>query len=188
MAVTGTWGAKLLSLNSVLWTALEDLSRIHYSGEIPVGYTFLATKRAAETRHIPLPPDGFGSESDHLEILSNIRLFLMGEDGDKTKLPPLYTRPGDVDAVEIVLWKLHKRSRPHRNAGGNTFRVYSLSKLFHELRNASLDIPSAVILRPNFLAEDELINAALEFTEGISCDFHEKAEAARRCNLSHVKR
>jgi hypothetical protein len=46
-------------------------------GEIPVSYTFPAAKCATETHLIPLPPDGFGSESDHLEILSNVRLFLM---------------------------------------------------------------------------------------------------------------
>jgi hypothetical protein len=56
-------------------------------GEIPVGYVFLATKRTTETRIIVFPPDGFGSEPDHLEILNNFRLFLMGEDGDETKLP-----------------------------------------------------------------------------------------------------
>jgi hypothetical protein len=55
------------------------------SCEIPVGYIFLATKRATETHLIPLPPDGFGSESDHLEIFNNIRLFVMGEDADETK-------------------------------------------------------------------------------------------------------
>jgi hypothetical protein len=58
-------------------------------GEIPVGYAFLPTKRATETHLIPLPPVGFGIESDHQEIF-HVRLFLMGEDGDETKLPPLY--------------------------------------------------------------------------------------------------
>jgi hypothetical protein len=157
-------------------------------GQIPVGYAFLATKRAAKAHLIPLPPDGFGSESDHLEILSNIRLFLMGEDGDKTKLPPLYTRPGDIDAVESIVWQLHKRSRPHRNIGRDSFHVHSVSKLFHELRNASLGIPSVVILHPNFFDQDELINDTLEFTEGISCDFHEEADAVRYCSLSYVQR
>jgi hypothetical protein len=44
------------------------------------------------------------------------------------------------------------------NAGRDSFRVYSVCKLFHELWIASMDVPSAVILPPNFLAEDELIN------------------------------
>jgi hypothetical protein len=157
-------------------------------GDIPLGYAFVATKRAKKTHLIPLAPDGFGSESDHPEILSNIKSFLLGADGDETQLPPLYTGPGDINAVESVLWQLHKRSHPRRNKERNLFRVYSVSKLFHELRNAALGIPSAVILHPNFLAEHELIHDALEFTEGISCDFHEKADAMQHCSLSYVQR
>jgi protein maelstrom len=126
--------------------------------------------------------------SDHLEILTNIRLFLTGEDGDETKLPPLYTRPGDIEAVESVLWQLHERTGPYMNAGRDSFRVYSVCKLFHELRNANVGVPSAIILPPNFLAEDELIKDALEFTEGISCDFHEELEATRHCSVSCVQR
>jgi hypothetical protein len=68
------------------------------------------------------------------------------------------------------------------------FCVYSVSKLLHELRNASLGISSAVILHPNFLAEHELINDALEFIEGISCEFHEKVDSMLHCSLSYVQR
>ncbi|XP_023720650.1 protein maelstrom homolog [Cryptotermes secundus] len=157
-------------------------------GEIPVGYAYLATKRATKTHVIPLPPDAFGSVSDQLEILNKIRLFVIGEDRDKTKLPPLYTRPRDINAVKSVLWQLNESVGPHMNSWRDRFRVYSVCKLFHELRNGTLGIPSEVILQPNFLAEDELINDSLEFTEGISCDFHEEADAMRHCSLSYVQR
>jgi hypothetical protein len=112
----------------------------------------------------------------------------MGEDGDETKLPPLYTRPGDIDAVESVLRQLHERPGPHTNAGRDMFRVYSVCKLFHELRNASMSVPSTVILSHNFLAEHELHSAALQFTEGISRDFREELEAVRHCSLAHAQR
>jgi hypothetical protein len=98
----------------------------------------------------------------------------MWEDGDETELPPLYTRPGDIDAVESVLRQLYERPSPYTNAGRDSFRVYSVCKLFHELRNASMSVPSAVILPPNFLAEHELNNVAIKCTEGISCDFREE--------------
>jgi hypothetical protein len=39
-----------------------------------------------------------------------------------------------------------------------------------------MGFPSEVILPPNFLEEHVLINQGLEFTEGISCDFHEELE------------
>jgi hypothetical protein len=51
-----------------------------------------------------------------------------------------------------------------------------------------MGVPSEVILPPNFLPEHKLINDTLEFTEGISCDFHEELEAMRYCSLSRVQR
>jgi hypothetical protein len=51
-------------------------------GNIPLAYAFQATKRARKTYRIPLPPDGFGSESYHPEILSNMNSVLVGADGE----------------------------------------------------------------------------------------------------------
>jgi hypothetical protein len=115
-----------------------------------------------------LPPDGFGSESDHLEIF-NITLFVIGEDREETKFPPLYTRPGDIDAAESVSWQLYESAGPYMNAGRDSFRVYSVDS---RAPNSGKGVPSAVIMNPIFLAEDELIDDALEFTEGISRGFH----------------
>jgi hypothetical protein len=74
---------------------VDGIRKIYHAfinpGDIPLGYAFIATKHAKETDLISLPPDGFGSDSDKLEILRNIKLFLMGEKGDETVLPPLYT-------------------------------------------------------------------------------------------------
>ncbi|XP_033611708.1 protein maelstrom homolog [Cryptotermes secundus] len=154
-------------------------------GDIPLGYASQAFKHATETHPIPLPPDGFGSESHHQEILSNIRFFLMGEDGEETNLPPLYTSPGDIEAVESVLCLLNERPGQQMNAGRDNIRVYSVCKLFHELRNASMGVPSDVILSPNFLDERELIKKDLKYAEGISRDFHE-LQTMRHCSLWHL--
>jgi hypothetical protein len=83
-------------------------------GEIPVGYAFLATKHATETHLIPLLPDGFGSESEHL-------------DGEETKTPPLYTRPGGIDAAESIWRQLHESPGPYMNAGRDSFRYFTSS-------------------------------------------------------------
>jgi hypothetical protein len=88
--------------------------------------------------------------------------------GDETKLPPLYTRPGDIDTVESILQQMHESAGLYTNAGRDMLHVYSLCKLCHELQNASMGVPSAVILYPDIIAEGELINDALEFTTGIS--------------------
>ncbi|XP_033608862.1 protein maelstrom homolog [Cryptotermes secundus] len=156
--------------------------------QIPLGYAYLETKPATGIHLIALPADDFGSESDHLEMLGNIRLFLMGEDGDKTNLLHLYMRPGDIKAVESVLWQLNERPGLHMNAGRDSFCIYSVCKLFHKLQNTSMGVPSEVILPSSFLDEHDLINDTPEFVEGISCFFHEELEAMRYCSLSHMER
>jgi hypothetical protein len=51
-------------------------------GNIPPAYAFQATKRARKTYLIPFPPDDFGSESNHPEILSNMNSLLAGADAE----------------------------------------------------------------------------------------------------------
>jgi hypothetical protein len=51
-------------------------------GNISLAYAFKATKHARKTYLIPLPPDGFGSESYHPEILSNLNSFLVEAEGE----------------------------------------------------------------------------------------------------------
>jgi protein maelstrom len=156
-------------------------------GKIPAGFPFLENETATKIHLTPMPLDGFRSESAHQEILSNIRIFLLGEDGDETNLPPLYTRPGNIEAVESVLWQLNEGPGQHMNAGRENFRVYSVCNLFHEIRNASMVVPSEIILPPNFLDERVLSNPDLEYTKGISCKFHEQQLAMRFCSLWHVQ-
>jgi protein maelstrom len=66
--------------------------------------------------------------------------------------------------------------------------MYSVCKLFQELRNTSMGISSEKIVPPDFLNEHPLFNDALELTQGISCSFHEELEAWRHCSLSYVQR
>jgi hypothetical protein len=153
-------------------------------GDIPTGYAFEARRHAANTHRIPLAPDSFVSVSDHAEIFNNIKSFVRGEYEDETRLQPLYARPGDIEAVESVLRQLQHGP----DAGQDVFRVYSASKLFHELRNASMLKPSEEIVHPNFLDERQLIDDKLSLTLGIACDFHEKEGGFEYCSLSYVHR
>jgi hypothetical protein len=51
------------------------------------------------------------------------------------------------------------------------FRVYSLPKLFYELRNACVpDKPGAVGFPAFSLAEDEIERDVFKFRKGISCE------------------
>jgi hypothetical protein len=52
-------------------------------GDIPAGYAFEATRHAAHTRRIPLPPDSFVSVSDRVEIFNNIISFVKGKNETK---------------------------------------------------------------------------------------------------------
>jgi hypothetical protein len=74
------------------------------------------------------------------------------------------------------------------NTETDIFRVYSSSKLFHELRNASIRIPNEEIVYPNILGERHLIDDSFPVTLGISCDFHEKEGALEYVSLSYVHR
>jgi hypothetical protein len=153
-------------------------------GHIPFGYTFDAHIHTAETHRIPLPPENLCGESNHLKILTNIKLFLMGDNRDKSNLPPIYAQTSDIDAVESILGMLNKAVSP---AEKGTFRVISLSKLFYELRNASMGIVTAD-LPVDFTAEGDLQNDIFDFTAGISCPFHEQTDARKYCSLSCVQR
>lgn len=56
----------------------------------------------------------------------------------------------------------------------NLFRVYTLPKLFYELRNACVpDKPGAVGFPVFSLAESELERDVLNFIKGISCEVSE---------------
>jgi hypothetical protein len=141
-------------------------------------------KHSAQTHRIPLPPDSFRRVSDHVEIFSNIKSFVKGED-DETRLPPLCARLGDIEAVESVLRLLQDGSVARKDAGRDIIRVYSASRLFHELRNKSMFISREEIVHPNFLDKRQLIDDSLPLALGISCDFHETG-AMEYCSLSYV--
>lgn len=156
-------------------------------GAIPVGYTFLAELHSADTHNIPLPPNDFGGEGNYQKVLFNIKQLLMEEDGTKSKLPPLYSRPSDIDVVKTVLREFQKCVDP-KVRSECVFDVRSLPKLFHDLWNASLGIAGASRFPAFGCAELELENDAHEFARGISCHFHEETDARRFCSLSCVHR
>ncbi|KDR20694.1 Maelstrom-like protein [Zootermopsis nevadensis] len=111
----------------------------------------------------------------------------MEEDGTKSKLPPLYSRPSDIDVVKTVLREFQKCVDP-KVRSECVFDVRSLPKLFHDLWNASLGIAGASRFPAFGCAELELENDAHEFARGISCHFHEETDARRFCSLSCVHR
>lgn len=156
-------------------------------GAVPVGFTFEAEQHSTETHNIPLPPTDFGGETNYQKIVRNIKQLLMGENGNESKLPPLYARPSDIDVVNSVLWEFQKcvasKVQPK-----DVFHVKSLPELFYDLWTASLSIAGASRFPAFGCAERELDNDVHEFTNGISCSFHEETDAWRHCSLSCVRR
>lgn len=157
-------------------------------GAIPVGYNFEAEQRSATTHNIPLPPRDFGGETNYETIVFNIKQLLMGDNRSEAELPPLYSRPDDIHAVESVLGEFQKRIYPsvHFN---NAFRVSSLTELFYNLWNASLSIAGETQFASFGRAERLLSDDEHEFAQGMSCYFHEDTEGGGRyCSLSFVRR
>lgn len=150
-------------------------------GQIPLGYKFEADKLSAETHQIPVPPEEFGGETDYYKILTNVKRFVMGMNGKD--LYPYYTHPNSIDAVKSVLSKLQEDFSDKIE-----FRIYPLTRLFFELRNACVTIPGGQGFPAFSLAERELDRDVFNFTRGISCDFHEETDAIPYCSLSCVKR
>lgn len=172
---------------------LEGIKRVYHTlinpGNIPLGYKFEAVTHSQQTHQIPVPPEEFGGERDYVKILYDIKRFLVGSGRDMSSMPPLYTRPDCEDAVKNVLWGLQDCVQLDSVNAANMFRVYSLPKLFYELRNACVpDKPGAVGFPVFSIAEDEIERDVFDFGKGISCEFHEDTDAKPHCSLSSVRR
>ncbi|PSN48553.1 hypothetical protein C0J52_05910 [Blattella germanica] len=150
-------------------------------GDIPLGYKFEASTISKETHQIPVPPDQYGGERDYYKIFTSVKGFV----SENKDVRPLYTHDTRIDAVRNVLERLQEDLPETVD-----FRVYPLTKLFFELRNASasLSFDGAVGFPAFSLAERELDRDVFNFEKGISCDFHEKTDATPHCSLSCVKR
>lgn len=171
---------------------LVGVKRVYHTlinpGTIPLGYKYEANTHSQQTHQIPVPPEEFGGERDYVKILYNIKQFLGGTTRGVSSMPPLYTLPNSEDAVKNVLWKLQESESDNVNAD-DMFRVYSLPKLFYELRNACVpDKPGAIGFPVFALAERVLERDVFNFTKGISCEFHEETDAVPHCSLSCVRR
>ncbi|XP_067011468.1 protein maelstrom homolog [Anabrus simplex] len=151
---------------------------------IPMGYQYEAIKNSDETHGIPLPPQLLGGEKDYYKLLMKVRsLLLDGHSGDS--LPPLYTLPTHIEPVVNVLDFLQNSSGAPVSAD---FRVYPLTVLFYELRNACARHAGTDGFPVLSLAERELDKDVFNFTPGISCQFHDMKDSAQYCSLSIVKR
>jgi len=171
---------------------LEGNKRVYHTlinpGTIPLGYKYEAATHSQQTHRIPVPPEEFGGETEYVKILYDIKQFLLGTPGSVLDVPPLYTLPNCEDAVKNILWRLGESESGDLNAP-SMFRVYTLPKLFYELRNACVpDKPGAVGFPVFSLAECELEKDVFNFTKGISCVFHEGSDAMPHCSLSCVRR
>ncbi|KAJ9575906.1 hypothetical protein L9F63_007218 [Diploptera punctata] len=150
-------------------------------GQIPLGYKYEAVSLSKETHQIPVPPDEFGGETDYYKVFTNVKRFVMGKKGKY--LFPYYTRQDSVDAVKSVLSKLQEDFSEKIE-----FRIYPLTTLFFELRNACVSVQDGQGFPAYSLAERELDRDVFNFTRGISCEFHEETDALPYCSLSCVKR
>ncbi|RZF40661.1 hypothetical protein LSTR_LSTR012762 [Laodelphax striatellus] len=158
------------------------------SGELETGYRSTAMEHCNDTHRTPLDLKWGNKMLESKgpdEVLSLIVETLQAGPG-LGELPPLYTMPDEVNTIlneSCVLGVLGTLCEM-QNLKENTFKVYSLPKLFYELRNKAREntFPSIAI------ALNELEKDVFKYTNGIACDFHEEEDVSPFCSKSIVQR
>ncbi|XP_039293727.1 protein maelstrom 2 [Nilaparvata lugens] len=176
------------------FTIRDGLIRVVHSlinsGKLPVGYFATAREHCADTHRTPLDlkHNNKPLESQNpTDFLKSIMKILQPENGTSMgEMPPLYTMPDEVNVLlnESCVLNALDIFCLSQNLSENTFKVYSLPKLFYELRNkAQKDTCPSVSTALSILETD-----TYKYTNGIACDFHEEEDVAQYCSKSIVQR
>ncbi|XP_031638316.1 protein maelstrom homolog [Contarinia nasturtii] len=150
-------------------------------GTVAMGYAFEAQERSQKIHRLPTPPDALG-EKNYENVYKSILDVLgvqIGEtfDLNDNRRPSVYIRKQDMEMMESILDQLSE------NQWQNTFNLFELELLFHELKNKVTDVRVPISVTNSFIEQDKYDALA-----NISCDHHEKEDATRHCALSCVQR
>lgn len=157
-------------------------------GFIQTGYAFEAKDRSERIHRLPTPPEAMG-ETKYDKIFSSI-LDILGIGPNDTypkedeRRPMVFTRKADIPMMESILDEL-SIDRLWRDR----FDLFELETLFNELKNVAdydLDNPQNKI--PMAVSSYYIEQDRFDLTPGISCDFHEDADASKICSLSYTRR
>uniref|UniRef100_A0A1B6J7Z9 HMG box domain-containing protein n=1 Tax=Homalodisca liturata TaxID=320908 RepID=A0A1B6J7Z9_9HEMI len=176
---------------------IDVYSTIISPGNIPLGYRHNAMQNAENSHKIPI--DDNGGEKNFYNILIAVKNILQrGRASNGGMYPPMYTMPDNVSlntsisAVRSVMKNL--LSSDTEDYDENMFKIYSLEKLFLELRQAckklseSEEDDAEAAIPAMSIARTELEKDVFNFIPNIACPFHYDEEAVEYCSKSYVQR
>uniref|UniRef100_A0A1B6KNM8 HMG box domain-containing protein n=1 Tax=Graphocephala atropunctata TaxID=36148 RepID=A0A1B6KNM8_9HEMI len=159
---------------------------------IPLGYRHEALQKAEKSHKIPI--ENNGGEKDFCKILSHVKSFLEpGRVANGGVYPPMYTVEDliilntSITAVKSVMKNLLDAGMVEENL----FPIYSLEKLFLELRRAvrQLNDEEDLASIPEIsVVKSELEKDIFNLQGNIACQFHYNEEAVENCSKSFVQR
>lgn len=149
---------------------------------VPVGYGS-DIKVACEEFGLEYP-DSDKPPSNYMHMLAIIIDFLRDQNpDDKAVLPPIFTIPERVEAVNDFIFQLCNIA----GADDRLFRVYRIDRLFFELINAIKAHDDEGFPRES-LALIQLRKDTFKYNPGLACDMHEAGDKAVECSMSRTKR
>ncbi|XP_037873150.1 protein maelstrom homolog [Bombyx mori] len=148
---------------------------------VPVGYMF-DVKLGAEEFGLEMPgTDDAGP--NYIQILANIIDYLKQKDRTVQVLPPMFTLPEKVDAVQNFISQMCNCA----TEDDSLFRIYKLDTFFFTLINAISSHHDEGFPKES-LALTQLTKDLFDYTPGIACERHESLDRSNVCTTSRVKR
>ncbi|KAM3958767.1 germ-plasm component protein maelstrom [Aphomia sociella] len=148
---------------------------------IPIGY---ASDIKLGSQELGLDiPDDTQNRSNFMQILANIIDYLKQQYPDAKTLPPIFTMPDRVAAVQDFILQMCSRAAED----DCIFRIYKLDNLFFTLINA-IKTRNDEGFPKESLALTQLKKDPFKYTPGIGCEHHEAVDKSVQCTTSRTKR
>lgn len=154
-------------------------------GQLRLGYAYEAGLHSEKTHRIPAC--GFKLfNKNYVAIANSIKNILRQPDGG---FAPLFLVDEDMaKAVYILDWLIEKSCQLDRSYDScNPFKIYSLNKLFYELRRyANLNNPRLKFTSTTQVAE-YFGSGMFQFSPNMACQWHEDQDNVTFCSLTRVR-
>jgi len=153
--------------------------------KLRIGYSYTAKEHSQATHRIPR--DFKLANKNYAAVTNAIKNILKNDDGG---FYPVYYFEKDMPKADYIFdWLIEKccQTDPHYERS-NPFRVYSLDKLFYELRrHADLQNPRLVFPTMVMVA-DKLQCDTFDYYPNMACEFHYDEDRSKYCSLTAVRR
>jgi len=153
--------------------------------KLRIGYSFTAKEHSEATHKIPR--DFKLANKNYAAITNAIKDIIRNDDGG---FCPLFYLEKDMHKANFILdWLIEKSYEhdPHYDRS-NPFRVYSLDKLFFELRRHA-DLQNPRLVFPTMvMVSNQLQCDNFDYLPNVSCQWHYDEDRSQHCSLTAVRR